>query len=254
MTKNHIHSSTAKYIANNEIALGYDQCFAAEPLFKYDVAQINKWFDNPEALIDLGCGTGRHVIPMAKIGHKVTALDLSAKMLAVTQHKLKCEKLSATLYHKDICDLDAFDDNSFRHALCMFSTFGMIYGATARHQFLRSIKRILKPSGQLVLHLHNRHHSIWTREGLNFLVSNYIQTKQGKAELGDKFMPDYRGIKKMYLHLFTKDELIDALTAANLHIVDFIELNQNRSGPLKVRFLRKHRCNGFLIRVENRNE
>jgi len=251
MTTPHIHSSTAKYIANNDIAFGYDQCFANEPLFKYDVAQINKWFHLPASLIDLGCGTGRHVLAMAKSGHKVSAVDLSEKMLSITQGKLKSKNLSATLYQRDICDLHIFDDNAFQYAICMFSTFGMIYTAAARHQFLRSIKRILKPSGQLVLHLHNRYHSIWTQEGRNFLLSNYIQSKRGKSEPGDKFMNDYRGIKKMYLHLFAKDELIDTLTAANLKIIDFIELNQSRSAPLKGNFLKKYRCNGFLIRVQN---
>ena len=36
---------------------------------------------NPQTLLDLGCGTGRHALEMAKHGVAVTGVDLSPTML-----------------------------------------------------------------------------------------------------------------------------------------------------------------------------
>ena len=247
---NHIHASTKQYIDDVHIANEYDQCFVNEPLFQYDIHLLNDWFQAPGHLIDLGCGTGRHLVAMAQLGHQVSGLDLSQKMLAIADHKLKRHQLGATLYQKDICHLDNIPKATFDYGICMFSTFGMIHKAANRAKFLTSVKEVLTPNGQLVIHVHNRHHGIWTQEGRNFLLSNYIKTKLGTAELGDKQMPNYRGIENMYLHLFSKAELINAIETAGFKILNLIELNQQRNGELQGQFIRKYRCNGYIIRMQ----
>src|SRR5207248_240987 len=39
-------------------------------------------------VLDLGCGTGRHTLALARGGAHVTALDQSPEMMAVARHKL----------------------------------------------------------------------------------------------------------------------------------------------------------------------
>lgn len=39
-------------------------------------------------ILEIGCGTGRLLFPLAEAGHFVHGIDLSEKMLAIAKHKL----------------------------------------------------------------------------------------------------------------------------------------------------------------------
>ena len=42
---------------------------------------IKKYTKNVDRILELGCGTGRHLLEMLKLGYKVTGIDLSNEML-----------------------------------------------------------------------------------------------------------------------------------------------------------------------------
>lgn len=46
-----------------------------------------------DPVLELGCGTGRVLLPMARAGHRVTGLDLSGPMLGRAKKKLETEPL-----------------------------------------------------------------------------------------------------------------------------------------------------------------
>jgi len=45
-------------------------------------------------ILDVGCGTGRHAIELAKRGYSVVGIDLSESMLAHARKKAEAEKVS----------------------------------------------------------------------------------------------------------------------------------------------------------------
>lgn len=57
-----------------------DKDYAAEARFIHDtlIAQGPR----PRRLLELGCGTGRHAVELARLGHEVTGVDLSPGMVA----------------------------------------------------------------------------------------------------------------------------------------------------------------------------
>ncbi len=61
------------------------------PLIAVEEPVIRDWF-GPIAgkpVLDLGCGTGRHTLPLALAGASVSAIDGSDEMLARARHKLR---------------------------------------------------------------------------------------------------------------------------------------------------------------------
>ena len=82
-----------------------------------------------------------------------------------------------------------------------------------------------------------------------FLVGNYIRARLGRAEIGDKYISTYRGIAGMYIHVFSRAEIVQLLRECGFIVQEIIALNSRRNGPLKQRWFRDLRANGFLIRA-----
>src|SRR3989442_14186093 len=50
-------------------------------------AVFRRYHVNPRTILDLGCGTGNHDIPLARRGYQVTGLDQSPAMFSLARKK-----------------------------------------------------------------------------------------------------------------------------------------------------------------------
>ena len=241
-----VSPSTRQYAQASHIAWEYDDYFAELPLFAFDQEVLEDVFTPPARVIDLGCGTGRHVITLARRGFDVVGVDLSPFMIDVAREKLAREGLDAELVTGNITDLSRFDTTSFRYAICMFSTLGLIRGADNRLAFLEEVCRLLEPGGRFVAHVHNRLHKITERGGLRWLLRSYLLGPFSEYDVGD-MVGEYRGIPDMFLHTFTRGELTRLLRRAAFEVEGVLPLNHARSGPLRPRLLTSLRANGFIV-------
>ena len=69
------------------------------------------------SVLDVGCGTGRHAIELAKRGYRVTGVDLSAGMLAEAKNKAKAAGVSVNWIHSDAACFSL--DGQFDVAICL---------------------------------------------------------------------------------------------------------------------------------------
>ncbi|MCE9530295.1 MAG: class I SAM-dependent methyltransferase [Planctomycetes bacterium] len=190
------------YVHNEPMVRAYDDSLAGTPLLRDDLRFTERHFPKPGTLIDLGCGTGRLLLPFAAKGFECVGVDLSEAMLAVVAEKAREAGLAIACQKANLVELDDIAPASFDYAACLFSTLGMIRGEANRRQFLGHVRRILKPGGTFVLHVHNR------RFHLGFGLG-----KKGK-EPGDRTMPQARGGAELTLHHFTLAEIRNELETA----------------------------------------
>ena len=119
------------YAHTPRLAAEEDDYFAGHPLFRADAAALDARFVEPGRLVDLGSGAGRHAIRFAAREFSVVAVDLSAAMLATVAAKAARDGLAVDCVQANLCRLGCLADGSFRYALSMFSTIGMIRGRPA---------------------------------------------------------------------------------------------------------------------------
>ncbi|MBI4056789.1 MAG: class I SAM-dependent methyltransferase [Elusimicrobia bacterium] len=104
-----------------------------------------------QGLLDLGCGVGRHSIPLARAGFRVTGFDLTQRYLA--QAKRRAIGSSIRWVRGDMRRLPF--QNEFDAAINMFTSFGYFSNIQDDLQVLRAVHRALKPRGVFFLDTFN---------------------------------------------------------------------------------------------------
>ena len=99
-------------------------------------------------VLDVCCGSGRHVLPLARLGCRVTGIDVSAEAIAHARRSAADERLEVDLRVGDVRNLPA--DERVDLAICMGNAFGYLDHA-ATQVFLADLARIVVPGGALVL-------------------------------------------------------------------------------------------------------
>lgn len=104
---------------------------------------------NPGPVLDLGCGTGRILLPLAREGIEVHGLDSSEAMLAICQGKLDSENLSVSLVQADIRQFAL--NERFATILIPGFSIQMLLEEDELDSCLKSCLEHLSPGGQVVI-------------------------------------------------------------------------------------------------------
>lgn len=123
---------------------------------------LELWLDLAELqgspILELGCGTGRVLLNLARRGHQVTGIDNSPEMLARLRAKLEAASGRHLAQPPRIVQagLEDFDlPERFQLALMPFNTFMHLLTQEAQLDVLARIRRHLAPGGLLALDLAN---------------------------------------------------------------------------------------------------
>ncbi len=106
------------------------------------------------SVLDVGCGTGRHSVELAKRGYTVTGLDLSAEMLARAASKAQAENVKVEWVRSDATQFSFTE--KFDAAICLCEgAFGLLSQAddpiSQPMAILSNVSRSLKPGAKAVL-------------------------------------------------------------------------------------------------------
>ena len=118
-----------------------------------EVDQIEALLDlgGPAAVLDLGCGPGRHALEFARRGYVVTGVDRTAVYLAEARRRARDAGLEVTWIEADLRTFHA--GQPFDLVLNLYTAFGYFEPPDQNLAVLRNALEALRPGGRLVLEL-----------------------------------------------------------------------------------------------------
>lgn len=127
-----------------------------EPQTAKEVSYIKRQFPLPEyaKLLDVGCGPGRHAVPLAQSGYCVTGIDKNAAVLKVARQKTP-ELIRETTHflQLDQRELHTLDER-FDGVICLWQSFGF-FEPKENQEVLQQLNALLRPQGRALFDLYN---------------------------------------------------------------------------------------------------
>lgn len=172
-------------------------------------------------VLDVGCGTGRHAVELAKRGYRVTGVDLSEGMLAVARAKAAVDGLDVRFLQADATQFES--EEKFDAAICLCEGGpGLVgQGDDAEAHDLAIFKRTadgLKPNAPFLLTTLNGYATIRqmndsiVHEG-RFDPATMISRYEDEWEL-----PEGTKIVQIYERLFIPPEVAKLLKQAGFRV------------------------------------
>lgn len=116
--------------------------------------------------LDAGCGTGFHSILLARLGVRVTAVDLSSRMLEELARHTSGLGLEIQTLQSRFSDLPSRFHGSFDALFCMGNTLAHLLTKEDLRETLRAFSRLLAPGGILFAQVLNYDRILRTRPEL----------------------------------------------------------------------------------------
>lgn len=184
--------------------------------------------DTPLKILDVGTGTGFIGLNLAELGHDVTGLDFSDKMMNQARRKAEERNIAYTFVLGD-AEHPNFPDNSFDAVICRYLLWTLPNPDTA----FASWMRIVKPGGRIVVI-----DGQWEPKGIKQRTSlfmlrlyKYISMQSGSFQIRygrdlSSVMPNFNGVKMPDLMAyFEKNGLSDISVRDFTHIRDIQKNN-----------------------------
>ncbi len=123
--------------------------FAQGTLGECDFIESELKHDKSLHIIDIGCGTGRHSIELAKRGYSVTGIDLSESLLTKAREKAKNNGLSIDFLKHDARNLPF--NKQFDVAIMMCEGgFPLMETDEMNYEILKNIAQALKDKSKFI--------------------------------------------------------------------------------------------------------
>jgi SAM-dependent methyltransferase len=116
---------------------------------------VKEKIDPSGLFLDLGCGNGRHTVPLSKTGYCVIGLDVSPCLLQAAKQKAIDIGKKATLVRADMRHLP-FRTKTFTAVISLDTSFGYVPTHDSVQQILGEIAQTLTGNGVFLLDIFNQ--------------------------------------------------------------------------------------------------
>lgn len=172
------------------------ECDLLEKVFqKYHSKQV-------QTILDLGCGTGKHAVILAKRGYKITGVDRSLDMLAKARQAVSAlegiNHNGPTFRHGDLGNLNL--GHKFEAVVMMFAVLGYQLTNTDVLAALRTVRQHLQPGGLFIA-------DVWYGPAVLSIQPSdrlkVISTEDGKViRAASGSLDTFRHLSRVHYHLW----------------------------------------------------
>ncbi len=167
-----------------------------------DLPRVAKIFKEQKVktVLDLGSGSGRHLIYLAKRGFASYGFDISEEGIEITKEWLKAEGLMADLKVGSFYNCLPYSDNFFD---AVISTSAIHHAKiTEIRKAISEIERVLRPKGLIFLIVRKRRFRNWSK---NKIVEKYGKQKVNYKVIANRtYVPIEGGEKDLPHYLFNR--------------------------------------------------
>jgi 2-polyprenyl-3-methyl-5-hydroxy-6-metoxy-1,4-benzoquinol methylase len=128
----------------------YDlECFAQGTIGECDFIEKELNYNKELAIIDIGCGTGRHAIELTKRGYSVTGVDLSESLLEKAREKAMQSGLQIDFIRHDARNLPYKNKFDLAIMLCE-GGFPLMETDEMNYEILKNVAQSLKHNSKFI--------------------------------------------------------------------------------------------------------
>lgn len=157
---------------------------------------IHKHVREGSKILEVGAGTGRYSITLAKEGYEVKALELTQHNVDILRQN-SCGIVNIEAFQGDALDLSRFGDHTFDLTL-VFGPMYHLYEEKDQHKCLDEAIRVTKEGGVIMVAFLSVY---------SILYSNYLQGNL-RDGMEENFDSDYN-VKHFAEQLFTGFDIVD---------------------------------------------
>lgn len=138
----------------NEISDFYEKMIDFEKNLELRINAYQKIFPEKGKVADLGCGVGLDSLAMAINGHKVTAFDISPKMVDETKKNAIKYKVDITAFVNSYETISQKFNHKFNYVISVGNTIAHV-NSKQLNNAIKKMYDLLLPGGKLFLHILN---------------------------------------------------------------------------------------------------
>jgi len=106
-------------------------------------------------ILDLGVGSARLALPLARAGYDVVGVDVSAEMLAIGRERIEAAGLAPRIHLIQADFIAPPVDGDFALAYCGYNAFLHLVEGADQMRALQNWRALLRPGGLLVIDVEN---------------------------------------------------------------------------------------------------
>jgi len=181
-----------------------------------------------EAILDVCCGDGRHLVELSKRGYKVIGIDYSEFILGMALKKAKRVKANITLVRADMRNIPF--NRHFDAAYSFFTSFGY-FSDKDNLKTLKEINGALRPGGRFLLDVFNPLNMIkniqkrtWFQPDPDtFVMEEVIIDPVKMTSRNKRYVVDKQSVsveKEFIVRMYVHTEMVEMLKKAGFEYIN----------------------------------